>query len=83
MYSAAHWEGQMLQARGTLNGLELDRASVLVRLGDVDRALEVLSEGIGLRALPKSTEGPDGHAAPDLAPLFRDPRFQALIKPRG
>jgi hypothetical protein len=77
------WEGQMLQARGTLNGLEIERASVLVRIGDIDGALKVLSEGIGLRAFPNSTTSWDGHAYPDFAPLFGDPRFQALIKPRG
>jgi tetratricopeptide (TPR) repeat protein len=78
-----HWEEHMVQARGTLRGLELDRASVLVRIGDLDRALKVLSEGIGLRAFPNSTTSWDGHAYPDLAPLWSDPRFQALIKPRG
>ena len=78
-----HWEARMLQALGTLRGLELDRASVLVRIGDIDRALKVLSEGIGRRAFPNSTTSWDGHAYPDLAPLFSDPRFQALIKPRG
>lgn len=78
-----HWEQQMLHVRGTLNGLELDRASVLVRLGDVDGALEVLSEGIGRRALASTTSGWDGHAYPDLAPLWGNPLFQDLIKPRG
>jgi hypothetical protein len=78
-----HWEARMVQALGTLRGLELDRASVLVRIGDRDGALKVLSEGIGLRAFPNSTTSWDGHAYPDLAPLFGDPRFQALIKPRG
>jgi DNA-binding winged helix-turn-helix (wHTH) protein/tetratricopeptide (TPR) repeat protein len=78
-----HWETRMAQALGTLRGLELDRASVLVRIGDIDRALKVLSEGIGLRAFPNSTTSWDGHAYPDFAPLFSDPRFQALVKPRG
>ena len=78
-----HWEEHMVQARGTLRGLELDRASVLVRIGDLDRALKVLSEGIGLRAFPNSTTSWDGHAYPDLAPLWSNPRFRALIKPRG
>jgi tetratricopeptide (TPR) repeat protein len=77
------WEGQMLQARGTLNGLEIERASVLVRIGEMDRALKVLSEGIGLRAFPNTATWWNGHAYPDFAPLFGDPRFQALIKPRG
>ncbi len=78
-----HWEEHMVQARGTLRGLELDRASVLVRIGDLDRALKVLSEGIGLRAFPNSTTSWDGHAYPDLAPLWSNPRFRTLIKPRG
>ena len=78
-----HWEARMVEARGTLRGLELDRASVLVRIGDLDRALKVLSEGIGLRAFPNSTTSWDGHAYPDLAPLWSNPRFRALIKPRG
>ena len=78
-----HWETRMVEALGTRRGLELDRASVLVRIGDIDRALKVLSEGIGLRAFPNSTTSWDGHAYPDFAPLFGDPRFQALIKPRG
>jgi hypothetical protein len=77
------WERHMVQARGSLNGFEIDRASALVRLGDQDRALEVLSEGIGRRALASTTSGWDGHAYPDLAPLWNNPRFRALIKPRG
>ncbi|HEY6157434.1 MAG TPA: protein kinase [Gemmatimonadales bacterium] len=78
-----HWGARMVRALGTLRGLELDRASVLVRIGDLDRALKVLSEGIGLRAFPNSTTSWDGHAYPDFAPLFGDPRFKALVKPRG
>jgi TolB-like protein len=77
------WEAHALQSQGTLRGLEIDRASVLVRLGDLDRALEVLSEGIGRRPLPNTIAGWDGHAYPDFAPLWTDPRFRALIKPRG
>jgi serine/threonine protein kinase/tetratricopeptide (TPR) repeat protein len=77
------WEAHMVRVRGTVQGLEMDRASVLVRLGDLDRALAVLSEGIGRRPLPNSTNGWDGHAYPGFAPLWSDPRFQALIKPRG
>src|SRR5207249_854127 len=59
-----HWETRMVEALGTRRGLELDRASVLVRIGDIDRALKVLSEGIGLRAFPNSTTSWDGHAYP-------------------
>lgn len=78
------WEGRVLQTRETLRGLEMDRASVLVRLGDLERALEVLSEGLGRGAMQSSTSwGLDGHAYPDLAPLWSNPRFRALIRPRG
>jgi TolB-like protein len=79
----ARWEGSALQARGDLRGLEMERASVLVRLGDVDRALEVLAEGLGRGAIFNATMGQDGHAYADLAPLWSNPRFRALIKPRG
>lgn len=79
----AKWEGRMVRARGTLQGLEIDRASALVRLGDLDQALEVLSQGIGKRSLPDATNGWDGHANPYLAPLFGNPRFNSLIRPRG
>jgi len=78
-----HWETRMVQALGTRRGLDLDRASVLVRISDIAGALKVLSEGIGLRAFPNSTTSWDGHAYPDFAPLFGDPRFQALVKPKG
>lgn len=79
------WEGRMVQARGTLHGLEMERASVLVPLGDLEQAIEVLSDGIGRWALPNSTasQGARAHAYPYLAPLYGDRRFQALIKPRG
>ncbi|MBI2615970.1 MAG: hypothetical protein HYW52_09900, partial [Gemmatimonadetes bacterium] len=76
-------EGRALQARGTLRGLEIDRASALVRLGDLEQALEVLAEGFGRGAISNSVWGQDGHAYPDLAPLWSNPRFRALIKPRG
>jgi hypothetical protein len=76
-------EGHALQTRGTLRGLEIDRASVLVRLDDQERALEVLSEGLGRGAIYNTTLGQDGHAYPDLAPLWDNPRFRALIKPKG
>ena len=79
----AQWEGHMMRVRGTLRGLEVERASVLLPLGDVEKALEVLSEGIGRWALPNTATGMDGHAYPYLAPLYGDPRFQALIQPRG
>jgi len=75
-------ERRALQA-GTLRGLEIDRASLLVRLGDLERALEVMTEGLGRGAIANSNWGQDGHAYPDLAPLWSNPRFRALIKPRG
>jgi TolB-like protein len=79
----ARWERRMLQSRGTLNGLEMERAGALVRLGDRERALEILAEGIGRRFLPDAVAGWNGHAYPEFAPLVGDPRFRALIKPRG
>jgi tetratricopeptide (TPR) repeat protein len=78
------WESRMLRSRGTLSGLEMERAAALVRLGDRDRALEILAEGIGRHFLPNAAGYYwDGHAYPEFAPLFSDPRFQALVKPRG
>jgi serine/threonine-protein kinase len=79
----AGWERRMVQSRGTLNGLEMDRAAALVRFGDRERALEILAEGIGRRFLPDAIAGWNGHAHPEFAPLWSDPRFRALIKPRG
>jgi hypothetical protein len=66
-----------------LRGLELDRASALVRMGDEESALAVLTEGLTRGLIWDSVWGNDGHARPDLAPLSHNPRFQALIKPRG
>ena len=77
------WESRMLRSRGTLSGLEMERASALVRLGDRERALEILAAGIGQRTLPNTTGSWNGHAYPEFAPLFSDPQFRALIKPRG
>jgi TolB-like protein len=79
----AAWEARMVKARGTLRGLEIERASVLVRLGDLDGALAILSEGVGRRPLSNLTGWWNGHAYPDFAPLLSNPRFQALMKPRG
>jgi hypothetical protein len=61
----------------------MERAGALMRLGDRERALEILADGIGRRFLPNTVETWNGHAYPDFAPLFSDPRFRALIKPRG
>jgi TolB-like protein len=78
------WEGRALRTRGTLGGgLEIDRASVFVLLGDLERGLDVLAEGLGRGAIFNTFWGQDGHAYPDLAPLWSNPRFRALIKPRG
>ena len=77
------WDRRMLRSRGTLNGLEMERAAALVRLSDRERALEILAEGIGLRPLPNTLVAWNGHAYPEFAPLLSDPRFRALIKPRG
>lgn len=67
----------------SLRGLALRRASVLVRMGDLDGALDILAEGLGRGLIRDSRWGNDGHALPDLAPLWPDPRFRALIRPRG
>jgi len=76
-------ERQHLNRWGSLRGLELDRASALVRMGDVESALAVLTKGLTRGLIWDSVWGNDGHARPDLAPLWPDPRFKALIKPRG
>jgi len=76
-------ERHALQARGTLRSMEIERASALVRLGDLQRALDVLADGLGRGAINNSIWGQDGHAYPYLAPLWSNPRFRALIKPRG
>jgi len=76
-------ERQHLDRWGSLRGLELDRASALVRMGDVESALAVLTEGLTRGLIWDSVWGNDGHARPDLAPLWSDPRFKSLIKPRG
>jgi TolB-like protein len=82
---AALWgdERRHLARWGSLRGLELDRASALVRIGDVDGALAVLTEGLTRGLIWDSVWGNDGHARPDLAPLWHDRRFQQLIKSRG
>jgi TolB-like protein len=76
-------ERRALQARGTLRSMEIERASALVRLGDLQRALDVMADGLGQAAISNTFWGQDGHAYPDLAPLWSNPRFRALIKPRG
>jgi len=76
-------ERQHLNRWGSLRGLELDRASALVRMGDVESALAVLTKGLTRGLIWDSVWGNDGHARPDLAPLWHNPRFQELIKPRG
>jgi hypothetical protein len=52
-------------------------------MGDVESALAVLTEGLTRGLIWDRVWGNDGHARPDLAPLWHNPRFQELIKPRG
>jgi TolB-like protein len=76
-------ERRHLDRWGNLRGMELAQASVLVRMGDLEGALRVLTEGLALGLIFDGVWGNDGHARPDLAPLWGDARFQALIRPRG
>jgi hypothetical protein len=76
-------ERRHLARWGSLRGLELDRASALVGIGDVEDALAVLTEGLTRGLIWDSVWGNDGHARPDLAPLWHDRRFQQLITSRG
>src|SRR2546425_12158065 len=76
-------ERRALQARGTLRSMEIERASALVRLGDLQRALDVMAGGLGRAAINNSFWGQDGHAYPEPAPLWNNPRVRAPIKPRG
>jgi hypothetical protein len=76
-------ERRHLDRWGSLRGMELDRASALVRMGDLEAAVRVLADGLSRGLIFDGVWGNDGHARRDLAPLWSDPRFQALIKPRG
>jgi TolB-like protein len=76
-------ERRFLDNWESLRGFALRRASVLVEMGDLDGALDILAEGLGRGLIRDSRWGNDGHALPDLAPLWPHPRFRALIKPRG
>jgi TolB-like protein len=76
-------ERRFLDNWESLRGFALRRASVLVEMGDLDGALDILAEGLGRGLIRDSRWGNDGHARPDLARLWSDPRFRALIKSRG
>ncbi len=76
-------ERRYLKRWGSLRGSELDRASALVRIGDLEGALAVLREGLTRGLIWDSVWGNDGHARPDLAPLWHDRRFQQLVTSRG
>jgi TolB-like protein len=69
-----------LRINSSLRGLEIEEAGVLVALGDQDGALEVLGRRVGVPLFISSDQ--DGHATPELARLWNDPRFQRLIAPR-
>jgi tetratricopeptide (TPR) repeat protein/TolB-like protein len=80
---------EMALRRVTRSGAALDRqaaldaAGVRVRLNDLDGALNVLEQTSPTDPVFLGSGGQDGHADLELAPLWHDPRFQALIKPRG
>jgi hypothetical protein len=76
-------ERRYLHHWGHLRGVALDRAGVFVSMGDREGALAILSEGLSKGLIFDSRWGNDGHARPELAPLWSDPRFRGLIKPRG
>ena len=60
----------MRDARGGGDGAERYRAAL--RLVDATPG-----------SIDAQRESWDGHAYPDFAPLFGDPQFKALVKPRG
>ena len=78
----ARSERRYLRHWPNLRGLALDRAGVLLRLGDRNAALDILTEGLSKGLIPDSRWGNDGHARVDLAPLWSDPRFVGLVKPK-
>jgi tetratricopeptide (TPR) repeat protein len=76
---------RVMQTDGPVGWLDqrIEAADVLLRLGDLDGALEELAGRLGTDPIFLGFRGHDGHADPELAPLWGNPRFRALIRPRG
>jgi hypothetical protein len=59
------------------------RACIAARLGDKDRAIELLTESFSKGRSYMVPYGAMLHAVPELEPLWNYPPFQELIRPKG